>query len=80
MSYGKVCIISSVPALLESTQNLCPSLHPFDFLGWRDLVIQYWKDTTLRKVVELRMRRAFSIRTWATFGRDFEVLFRKSSR
>ena len=92
MSYGKVCIISSVPALLESTQNLCPSLHPFDFLGWRDLVIQYWKDTTLRKVVELRMashrendpratmRRAFSIRTWATFGRDFEVLFRKSAR
>ncbi len=77
MSYGKVCVISSAPALLEATQGLCPSLHPLDFLGWRDVITQYWKDTALRQAAESRMRETFSIRTWASWGRDFESLFRK---
>jgi len=77
MSYGKVCVISSAPALLEATQGLCPSLHPFDFLGWRHVVTQYWKDTALRQAAESRLREVFLIRTWMSFGRDFETLFRK---
>ncbi len=77
MSYGKVCVISSAPALVEATQGLCLSLHPFDFLGWRDVVTRYWKNPALRQAAESRMQETFSIRTWAAFGRDFELFLRK---
>jgi hypothetical protein len=77
MSYGTVCVISSAPALVEATQGLCLSLHPFDFLGWRDVVTRYWKNPALRQAAESRMQETFSIRTWAAFGRDFEILLRK---
>lgn len=35
MSFGKVCLVANNSALDEATQNLMPSLHPLDYLGWK---------------------------------------------
>lgn len=78
LSYGKLCIISNAPALLEATQGMCPTLHPFDFPGWRTAVTTYWQDAAAREAEEAKIRVAFSLRTWVAFGRDFEALLRSA--
>jgi len=73
MRYGKMCIVSEAPALVEATQGLCPAIHPFDFLGWRDAIIRYWQSPSQRAVIEERIKSLFRVRTWQDFGRDFRL-------
>jgi glycosyltransferase involved in cell wall biosynthesis len=72
MSYGKLCIISDAPALVEATQGLCPALHPFDFPAWRDTITRYWQSVPERESLEASIRTSFELRTWREFGEDFE--------
>jgi glycosyltransferase involved in cell wall biosynthesis len=71
MGYGKLCLVSDVPALVEATEGLCPYFHPFDFPAWRDAVVKYWRDVPEREASESRIRTSFRPRTWRDFGRDF---------
>jgi len=63
LSFGTPVVISDCPALVEATEGLMPSLHPRDFIGWRDLLHRLITDETaldaLRKAAQRFMGTSY---------------------
>ncbi|WP_137680646.1 FkbM family methyltransferase [Aurantiacibacter suaedae] len=71
LSFGKVCIVSNNSSLCEATQNLMPSYHPLDFLGWKTEILRLLNDEEYKASLENKIRDNFKNRTWTHFGDDF---------
>lgn len=76
LAYGKLAIVSDVPALQEATQGLCPALHPFDFPRWRETIARYIDDAALREGAESRIRATYVPRHWRDFSVDLLAAMR----
>jgi glycosyltransferase involved in cell wall biosynthesis len=71
LTYGKVCIHADDPAQFEASQHLMPSLHPDDFLGWRDEIERMAVDTEYRRGLEAVIQERFERRTPADYCATF---------
>jgi FkbM family methyltransferase len=71
MSFGKVCIVSNNSALIQATQYLMPSYHPFDYLGWKKEIARLLDDTHYRLELETKIKNEFITRTWDDFSEEF---------
>jgi hypothetical protein len=59
----KPCIIADTPALLEATQNLMPSVHPFDVLGWKNEIQKNFHEKSYHKTLVSRAKK-YKPRSW----------------
>jgi glycosyltransferase involved in cell wall biosynthesis len=71
LAYGKVCIASSTTSVPEVGQGLCVHIDPFDFVSWRDAIVQLISDIPLRKALEDKIKLNFTPRSWQDVGREF---------
>lgn len=67
----KPCVISDTPALLEATQNLMPSVHPFDVLGWKNEIQRNFDDKRYHKNLISRAKK-YKSRSWDQYY--YEIL------
>lgn len=70
LAYGKLALVSDVPALREATQGLCPAMHPLDFPAWRGQIATWLDDAQARRQAEARIRASYVPRHWRDFARD----------
>ena len=71
LTYGKTCIHADDPAQFEASQHLMPSLHPDDFLGWRDEIERMAVDIDYRRGLEAVIQERFERRTPAEYCATF---------
>ncbi len=69
--FGKVCLISTAPSLVEATQNLMPSFEVDDVDGWSKEIQKLCEDEDYLKSLEKRIEEKFISRSWEEFGEDF---------
>lgn len=72
MLYGKVCIISDCPALIEATQGLMPSIDPTNVDAWLDEIQHLLTDEAYHKSLQERIKTQFKPRSWQDFGKEFK--------
>ena len=70
LAYGKLALVSDVPALREASQDLCPAIHPLDFPNWYRTLVRFLDDPAARAALETRIRAEYLPRRWADFSRD----------
>jgi glycosyltransferase involved in cell wall biosynthesis len=70
LAYGKLVITSDAPALREATQGLGPAINPFDYVRWRDEIVRFVDDPSLRTAAEARIRDKYVPRHWDDFSRE----------
>jgi glycosyltransferase involved in cell wall biosynthesis len=70
LAYGKLAIVSDVPALREATQGLCPAIHPLDWPRWFEAITHYLDDPVARTAAEERIRTTYLPRNWRDFAVD----------
>lgn len=71
MHFGKVCVVSDNSSLNEATQDLMPSLHPLDFLGWKSEIERLLDDMPYRYSLEQRIAAEYHPLTWDEVGERF---------
>jgi len=76
LAFGKTCVVSTGSSLQEATQNLCPSYHPCDHLGWRDEILRLSRDQAYRLQHERAIASSFRPRTWADCSAEFAAKLR----
>jgi len=74
LTYGKACIHANDPAQFEASQHLMPSLHPDDFLGWRDEIERMALDIDYRQGLETVIKEQFERRTPAEYCASFATI------
>lgn len=69
--YGKPCIISDCPALVEATQGLMPSVAADDIEGWIESIKLFSNKKS--KLIELKeiIKKDFKSRKWSEFSKEF---------
>jgi len=70
LAYGKLAIVSDIPALREATQGLCPAIHPLDYPGWLAAITHYLDDDEARAVAQAHIRSSYAPRYWSDFSVD----------
>lgn len=75
--YGKPCLISNCPALIEATQGLMPSLDPNAMQEWVECIqIWYRKPEVLEELKE-KICKQFKPKSWKQFGQEFEYFIKE---
>ncbi|WP_206177110.1 glycosyltransferase family 1 protein [Variovorax sp. RKNM96] len=70
MTYGKVCIVSTAPALIEATRGMMPAIKTEDVQGWRDAILHWSSNDALREKLEERIRNEFIPKDWSTYAKE----------
>lgn len=71
LEFGKVCVVANNSSLEEATQDLAPSYHPHDFLGWKAEIERLLDDIPYRKSLEENIKNKYKSITWKEFGKEF---------
>jgi len=71
MTYGKVCIISTAPALIEATRGLMPAVETENTQAWLDAIIYWSSNDAARAHLEERIRNEFSPKDWSSYAEEF---------
>ncbi|MEZ5786302.1 MAG: glycosyltransferase [Xanthobacteraceae bacterium] len=64
LSYGKYCLASNAPALVEAGQGLVGHLDPLDFVAWRDAVIELVGSPELIAAFERKIKDRYRAVSW----------------
>ncbi len=70
MALGKVCIVSTAPALLEASQGLVPAIDPLDFGAWFAVVERYVLDPETLAQTEAKVRDCYAPMSWRRHGEE----------
>ena len=70
LAHGKTCVVSRSSSLQEATQDVCPSFHPCDHLGWRDEIRRLSHNLEYRRQREADIAARFRPRSWADCSRE----------
>lgn len=65
LSYGKLCITSSVTATREVAPSLTDLVDPYDFKGWRDRIAFYLDNPAALQRAEERIRAEYKVHPWS---------------
>jgi glycosyltransferase involved in cell wall biosynthesis len=71
MLYGKPCIISNNPALIEATQGLMPALPSDNIEAWATMIKELITDPRKIEKLEEIIKDKFKSRSWEKFSLDF---------
>lgn len=71
LAYGKVCIISTAPALNEAAQGLMPRVDPCDVDGWVSKIVEFTTHEEKRKELEANIRFLYRQHSWGDFAKEF---------
>lgn len=71
LQYGKACIISSCPALIEATQGLMPIIPVNDLNRWVEVVSRCINDQGYLCSLEELIKNKYAFRSWNTFDKEF---------
>lgn len=63
LRWGKPCVVADTPALLEATQNLMPSVSPFDVMGWKKEIKRLFQDKKYHADLASRAKK-YKHRSW----------------
>lgn len=64
LSYGKYCLASNAPALVEAGQGLVRHIDPLDFVAWRDAVIELVRSPELIAAFEQEIKARYRAVSW----------------
>lgn len=64
LSYGKLCLTSSVEPLREVGGDLVEYIHPLDTYRWADAIAEFANDRTRLRQMETRIQANWKARTW----------------
>ena len=64
LSYGKLCLTSSVEPLREVGGDLVEYIHPLDTYRWADAIAKFANDRTHLQKMESRIHANWKARTW----------------
>jgi len=71
MIYGKACVISDCPAIMEATQTLMPAINANDLNGWISMIKTLITDDNKLTELENSIKTRFKPRTWEQFSKNF---------
>ena len=63
LRWGKPCVVADTPALLEATQDLMPSINPFDVMGWKKEIQRLFQDKKYHAHLASRAKK-YKHRSW----------------
>lgn len=70
LEYGKICVVSSCPALIEATQGLMPAISVDDFDQWVSVIKDCILQGAFFKTMEHNIKN-YRTRNWAMFSQQF---------
>jgi glycosyltransferase involved in cell wall biosynthesis len=74
LAYGKFCIASNAPALVEAGQRLAQHIDPLDFAAWRDAVAELVRSPELLAGHERRIKAEYRPVNWRQSAEQLAAL------
>ncbi len=71
MTYGKMCIVSAAPALIEATRGMMPAVEAKNSDAWLDAVLYWASNEDLRSQTEEKIRSEFVPKKWSDYAEEF---------
>jgi glycosyltransferase involved in cell wall biosynthesis len=80
LAYGKPCICSNTPAVVEATQGLATAIDPLDTPAWIAAIERLWRDHSQREQEAARCASQFRAQLWKNHAEELLAIAHREAR
>ena len=77
LNYGKFCLASNTPSLVETGEDIIDYANPYDPIEWAEKIKYYCTNKTALKAKEKAIKKKWHNTTWAECAENLNKILHK---